>query len=233
MGMFLKRIMLVALIGLLVLTTVGCSANRVKGNIAATVNGVEISMEKFDDLVDRMKSGYEAQGFSFTGEQGAAYLEHVRKEAINTLVQQEAIVQEARSLGYEVSQEEIDAEYNQIKEEFSSEEEFLSALEANNLTESKFKEMLAEELLISKFIENEVEEINITEEKIREVYDDYVANVEAYNEEIVDEEKKMDIPSFEELKEDIREFLKNQNQQEQASKLIQSVVEKSDIEIFI
>lgn len=233
MGMFSKRILMVALVGLLALSVVGCSAGRANSSIAATVNGVEISMEKFDELVDRMKSGYEAQGFSFSGDQGAANLVHVRQEAIDTLVQQEALVQEARSLGYEITQEEIDEEYASVKGKFPSKEDFLSALQFNGLTEEEFKEMLSEELLITKLIENEIEEAVVSEEEIKEVYKEYVADIEAYNEDIEDGEEKIHIPSYDDLEDDIREFIKDQKQYEQMSNLIQNVVEKSDIDIFI
>lgn len=234
MGMFTtKRITLAALVCLLVLAVVGCSAGKANSSVAATVNGVEISMDKFDNLVNKMKANYEAQGFDFSGSQGAANLQHVRKEAIDTLVQQEAIVQEARSLEYEITQEEIDEEYELIKGDFPSKKEFLNALKFNGLTEDEFKEMISEELLIAKFLENEIEEVEVTEEEIKEVYEDYVSDIEAYNEDIEDEEKKIDIPSYDELEDDIRGFIKEGKQYEQISKLIENIVEKSNIEIFI
>ena len=226
------------MVGLIAILVIGCSSgeNDVTDSgetdgLAATVNNVEISTEKFEKAVDRMVSYYEQQGLNFEEEEGRAFLEQIRQQAINELVQEEVLLQSAKEKGYDVSDEIIAEELEQIKAQFSTDEEFQIALEQNKLTEDELKSMIVSELQIEKFIKNEIPEVTVIDEEIQQMYDQYKVQYETQKGE--DTEEDQEFPSFEEAKAEIEAQLKQQKEQEQFGKLIEELMENSDIEIFI
>jgi len=227
--MFSKRWLLFIVIALLAILVIGCTPKS-DSNVAATVNGEDISLEVFEAAVDRMVLGYQQQGFNFEGEAGEVALEEIRQQVINSLIQEEVLLQESKQKGYEASQEAVEEEFEGIKSGFESEEDFKAALELNKFTEESLKNMIANDMQIRAFLENEIQEVDVTEDEIREVYDEYKALWESQNEE---SEEDTEIPSFEEVKVAIENQIKEDKEQQQFGKIIEELMEKSEIEIFI
>lgn len=240
--MFSKKRILFIFVGLAALLIMGCSSDgddltKDEGEIddaVAIVNGDEISREVFEDIVERMVLSYEQQGLSFEGEEGEAALDLLRQQVINSLVQEKVLLQEAEKKGYHVSDEEVEKELELIKKQFSSEEEYKTTLQDNQLTEEEIKRSLFSEMVIEQFIEKEVQEVTISEEEVRMMYDQYKAQMEAQKEEGAEEtEESLEMPAFEEIKQQLEAQIKQQKEQTMFSEMIEKLMEKSEIEIFM
>jgi len=223
------------ILGLMIVLVIGCTPSENEGTdpgdkseLAAIVNGVGISIEEFENSVDRTKTSYEQQGYNFEGDEGAALLEQIRQQAIDELVQQEVLIQNAEEKGYEVSEEQVNAELEQIKVQFPSDEDYQTALEQSKLTEDELKSLIVSELQIEQFVKNEIPEVTVTDEEIQQLYDQYKIQYEAEG-----TEQDQDFPSFEEAKPDIEVQIKQQKEQEQFGQLMEELMAKSDIEILI
>lgn len=201
------------------------------GELAATVNNVGISTEEFEDAVNRVISFYGQQGIDFEGEEGTALLEQLRQQIINELVQEEVLLQSAKEKGYDVSEEIIAEEIEQIKAQFPSDEDYQIALEQSQLTEEELKQMIVSELQIEQFLKGEIAEVTVTDEEIQQMYDQYLAQHEDQGEEGTENEQEF--PSFEEAKPQIEAQLKQQKEQEQFSQLLEQLMANSEIEILI
>jgi len=237
-----KKTLLIVLTALISLLVIGCTAgeNDTKDaggtdGLAAIVNDTGISMEEFENTVDRTKVFYEQQGIDFEGEEGMKILEEIRQQVIDSLVQQEVLLQSAIDKGYDISEEQVIEEIELIKEQYPTEDDYRTALEENQMTEEELKDMVASEMQISQFIENEIPEAVITEEEIQQMYDLYKMQYEAQMEENSEEdaEEERPFPSLEEAKSQIEGQLIQQKEQMQFEQMIEELMGNSDIEILI
>ncbi|ABR47023.1 hypothetical protein Amet_0798 [Alkaliphilus metalliredigens QYMF] len=233
--MFTKKSLLFIVVGLIALLVIGCASegenlSQDQGEVVATVNGASITREVFENTVERTKLNYQQQGIEFEGEEGEAMLVQVREQALNSLLQEEVLLQEAKEKGYDVSEEAIETELESMKGQFESEEEFEAALEFNQFTEDDLRNMLASEMAIEQFLQNELEEAPASDEEAQELYDQYAAQMKEIAEETGETEE---MPAFEEVKEQLKMQIAQENQQELMAQLIDGLMEQSEIEIFL
>lgn len=237
--MFNKKNLVFLIVGLITTLVVGCTSQGgdVSGNseenmenVVAKVNDNSISTVEYEDLVKMMKSSYESQGVDFNTEEGKTFLDQIQTQAINSLVQEEVLFQEAKEKGFEASDETVNEQIEAVKSQFPSEEEFSVELEKQNLTEDKYKEMVTKEIVISEFLQSEIKEVTISEEELQAAYDQYVDQMKQMAEQTGEE---TEIPDFEDSKEQLEMQLSQQNQQEQMSKIIEELLEENEVEIYI
>ncbi|SDY28905.1 SurA N-terminal domain-containing protein [Tindallia californiensis] len=211
------------------------------GEPVAMVNGEAIDSGLFQRQLERSIAVNEQQGMVMEGEDGDAMKEQLKEQLIEQLVQQEVIFQEATAQGVEVTEDDIKAELDMVKEQFETEEQFLDALEVNQFTEDEFKEMLTVELTVDTFLDQNSTEVSVEESELREYYDlheqQYQAQMEAMEaegQELSEEEMAMmELPPYEEMKEQLREQLIMEKQQEEQMALINDLMEESEIEIML
>ena len=84
-------------------------------------------------------------------------LAEIKKEVLEDLIQKELLYQEAKRKNIEVSPQEIEAEMTKIRNRFSSEKEFMSALEKSDLTLEKVRAGLERFVAIRKLVAMEVD----------------------------------------------------------------------------
>lgn len=213
---------------------IGCSQesapegneNVETGEAVAIVNGEEISKEDFDYTVQRISMNYEQQGLSLEGEQGEAVLEGIREEAMDILVEERILLQEAIKNGHSVTDEEVEEEFESLKGQFSSQEDFEQILEMNLLTEERLKKMLKTEMHIEHFFKEATENLEVSEAESKEAYDRYF-------EEIKGTEVEEDFPSYEEIKYDLEFEIMQEKQNAEFRTIIETLKADSEINILI
>lgn len=213
---------------------IGCSQesapegneNVETGEAVAIVNGEEISKEDFDYTVQRISMNYEQQGLSLEGEQGEAVLEGIREEAMDILVEERILLQEAIKNGHSVTDEEVEEEFESLKGQFSSQEDFEEILEMNLLTEERLKKMLKTEMHIERFFKEATENVEVSEAESKEAYDRYF-------EEIQGTEAEEDFPSYEEIKYDLEFEIMQEKQNVEFRTIIETLKADSEINILI
>ena len=244
---FNKKVSLI-MVALFVLTLTACGgatdendAEVDQGEVVAVVNGEEIYEMEFQRQVDRMIAANENQGMVLEGEEGDMVKAQIEDQVIQYLVQQQVLLQEAHSRGLQVTDEEVENDLEMIKEQFGSEEEFEQIMEDNLFTEMELKQTLRTELTIEALLEDESPEVTVDEEELREYYRFYemqheqqMAMIEQEEMELSEEElEMMQLPSFEEMKEDLRQQITMEKQQEYHMNMVDELMEASEIEILI
>ncbi len=224
-----KKLLLVLPLLMLMLLITACGG---RDTVVATVNGEEILESELDASVDQMVSSYEQYGLDMESEQGQMMLVQIKTQALENLIQQEVLMQAAEEAGYTVSDEELDTEIGGIKAQFTTEEEFEEALEANGFTPESYRKRLKAELMISEFFQAQIETKEVSEEEIEASYNDYVEQLEEHNED-AEEEEIREIREFDEIKDDIEEQLIQEDRQAQIGELIETLMAKADIEHLI
>ncbi|WP_100404202.1 SurA N-terminal domain-containing protein [Bacillus solitudinis] len=195
--------------------------------VVATINGQDIEKELFISLLEREASMYAAQGMDLASEDGAELLDMIKQGVVDQLVNREILVQAAADQGIKASEEEIEAELNSQLEQyqFESVEQLEEALKAENLTLEEFREDLAVQVKVEKYMTEHVDEPEVTEEELRSTYDEMVASNP--------ETDEAEIPTFEEYKGELETQLQSQKQQEQMMALIEELKANSEITIHI
>lgn len=221
--MFSKKSLLVLVIVLVGTLAIGCTSNGNTPDVVATVNGTEISLAVFEETVERVRSNYERQGLTIESDEDEAYLKEV---ALDSLIEQEAVFQKAKNEGYEVTDEILNQEFQGVKGQFDTDEEFQAALKASNYTEQSFRDVLAKDLLIEQFVQANIQEPTVSEEEMIEIYNEYKEQVEQSDE-------GGELLSFEDVREEIEYSIKQQKEHVQLSEMIDEIVANSEIEKFI
>lgn len=124
------------------------------GGVAATVNGVEIEEDQVTRYINnfRLSNNYETEEawkeylttYSYTPEK-------IRDEVLDTLIDQQLVIQCADQLGATTSDEEIQSYVDKMRENYSSDEAWQTALEgAGFATEDDYREALNYSILNKK-----------------------------------------------------------------------------------
>lgn len=128
--------------------------------IAIIVNGEIITTAELNKSINYMQS-YLAQS-----KQDLLSQEEIKKETINQLIDEKIILQEAKKKDIKINENELNDAFEEIKKKYSSEEEFNSSLQKQNLTCEEFKKQLKDYILREKVIQQEV--ISSIQEKMNE-----------------------------------------------------------------
>ena len=123
------------------------AAKPATGKYLAKVNNVPITEE---DVKSELKSLPPQVRAAFLSEGGI-------ESFLDELVKKELLYQEAKRQKIQVNPEEIKAEVEKIRKRFSSEKEFMSALEKSDLTLEKVQAGLEKFLAIRKLVAMEVD----------------------------------------------------------------------------
>lgn len=139
---------------------------RDKG-VAAVVNGVKITDQKVTSEFDKTVTQYEAQGMPLQPEQK----DQVRNSIIDNLIIREVLIQSSST--YEITDEEIDTQIASYKNQFNSDEEFENALTSQGFEVDSFRDVVAQDMKIQKYIDDNVKkETDATEKEILAFYND-------------------------------------------------------------
>lgn len=141
------------------------------------------------------------------------------QRVLQTLITEKLIAQEAKNKNITVSEEEIDAEVEKIEESVKAQGQELDALLAiQNFTRQQLKEQLENQVLLQKMVN--AEEINITDEEV----DKYITD---------NQESFTEGTNPNEIREEIREQLKQQKINGAVQVLLSEIQSKASIEILL
>jgi peptidyl-prolyl cis-trans isomerase C len=134
----------------------------------ATVNGVAITQSDLDRDMGR----YERQMAMLGQAPDPAQVGEMKKKVLDGLIGREVLKQESQKLGIKVSDTEVDERVASLKNRFPSEKDFADTLAKMSLTEPELKTQFAQEMGISKLIDQEVgSKVTVTDAEAKAFYD--------------------------------------------------------------
>lgn len=170
----IKKILLVAIAGLMVLQLAACSNKSGKQ--------YELTMDEFNAVLEQYKAMYKAQVGEETWEaklkddkQFNASLEELVLEQV---ILEKVIMDEAIAAKIEVTDEEVNAEVENVKKSYKNAEDYDKYLKENNFTEETFKEDVKKQILVTKYLKSKAEEImklEPSEKELKDLYNKYAA----------------------------------------------------------
>ena len=134
----------------------------------AVVNGSVITRADFDGEVRRSQQRALKMGKSLSDSQ----LSKIKKQVLENLIDRELLYQESQKQGVTVDEAAINEQLRKLKERFSSEAEFKSALSKRNLSETALRSQFKRGMAIQQFIDKQfVQKITVSDEESRAYYD--------------------------------------------------------------
>ncbi len=193
-------------------------AKRDKDATVAVVNGEEIKQEELDGRIEQVALAYEQQGMELDKKKNSDMYKQVEKQALNQLVDSKLLLQAANESGIEADEKKVNKSMEDIKANLG--ENYEKTLKKYNLTEKELKEQVAAEMKIQTYISKNTEEVTVTDEEAKKVYDEQAGKQEG-------------MPPFEEVKDSLKAQLVQQKQNEQTTLLVEKLRKKGEVEIKI
>ena len=176
----MKKIIFITFLALAVFLG-GCASPQAE-DVIGEVNGDNITRAEYDLQYNMLKLNYENEkSQKLDVKKDKEIIRQLGDQAFNELVLQGILKQEADKKKIKVSQEEIDADLNYIKEMQSQDndkgfEEFLSKM---GLNEKQLREQIETQLIYWKLYGEITPDVKVDEKEIKEFYD---KNIQTYKE---------------------------------------------------
>ncbi len=194
-------------------------------DIIATVNGEDIEKGIYVSYLQQQASQMMMQGIDLESEEGKGYLEMIKESTIQQLVNERLIVQAANEENLKVTEEEIDQEIKSILAEFQleTEAELQELIAEQGVTMDELRDDIVEYLKRDKYIQQNINVKDASEEELQAAYDEILTNVE----------DETEVPEFDDYREELQTGLQSQQEQEQTVQLLEDLREASEITIHL
>jgi foldase protein PrsA len=175
------RFLLIAIMAAMVLS--GCSSEKV--GIVAQVDGKEITQEEFDKDFQVYKGLYERQlgegALDQEGIDGKTMGESLEESILERLIMETLILEDNEAKGIEVTEEDLQEYIEDYKESIGGEESYQQFLQSNSLSDEYFVDNMMKELRGRKHKEDFLSGISISDDQVREFYDENKDNLVEIN----------------------------------------------------
>ena len=140
---------------------------KTTGETVATVNGVDISRRDYDRELKLYRNRMARNGRQLNEQQ----LQFVSGQILDRMIETELLYQESRKQGVQIETKEIETQFGEIRQRFSSEQEFTEAMGQMDLTEAGVRQQIEKGLAINKLVKTRIaDNIKISEEESRKFY---------------------------------------------------------------
>jgi peptidyl-prolyl cis-trans isomerase SurA len=138
-------------------------------DVVAEVNGEEVTKDEFLPIYEAQFAQAAAQSQA-TGQ--APDEEALKQQTVDDLVSTELLAQEAETRGIEVSDEDIDAELEDVaaQNQLGSAEELLAAVEAQGVSEDQARSQVETQLMVEQLAADEDGPLEPTDKELRTLY---------------------------------------------------------------
>ena len=130
-----------------------CLKAEIVDGIVAVVNNEVVTQVELNAILLPIYTQYKS---TYSDEELLKKIDEAKKNILYQLIEDKLILQEAHKIGMPATDEEVAERLEQIKSQFSSSQEFKSALASQGLTVVDLKEKYREQIMIKKMVNREV-----------------------------------------------------------------------------
>ncbi|KAB2329582.1 peptidylprolyl isomerase [Cytobacillus depressus] len=192
-----------------------------KKKIVAIVNDKKILGSDYNSVLASTQRQMLQMGQDPTSKDAA---EQLKNQAIDSLVGQTLLLQEADKKGYQASEADIKKQLDEMKKQFKTEKEFEAALKKSGMDMKTLETQIADDIKFKQYVEKDVVIGEITDEEIQKTYDQYAEQGKSTGQEV---------PKLEEVKPQIKQSLQHQKQQEKLAQHVEELKKNVKIDIKI
>jgi peptidyl-prolyl cis-trans isomerase C len=162
--MLCKRVVVAALIAL-----IGACGVRDK-DLVAKVNGQGVTKKQFEAEVERNLARYKGQGHELP----PGIETRIRESVLRRMIDDAIIEQKAKSVGADVSNEELEGKFKEHKDRFRTAEAFDDYLKRSGNTIENMKDDLRRNLLRDRVVEKLSGTVDVADDEVKKYYDENV-----------------------------------------------------------
>ncbi len=154
----------------------GHDAPSVPKGAIAVVGDRTIARSQFDTLMAQARQSYVARGRSFPAEGTKAY-EALKRVAVRLLVERAELEQEARDLGVEVDEAQVEARLRQLKDDSfgGSDKRYRARLRAAGMTDDQVRSALRAQILAAAVEQAVTAEVTVGTQAVKKYYEAHLA----------------------------------------------------------
>lgn len=185
----------------------------------AIVNGEELKRSEYEQVLAQTKNALAQQGGTA---QTPEEQKQIESQAMDTLVSQTLVLQAAAQAGITPSNEDIESQLSQVSAQFGDGTAFESALAAQGLSKDVLREQISQKLTIQSYLKQNVDlsTITVTDAEVEAFYNEISANSKS-------------VPPLEEVREQVKNSLIQQKQQEKIATVVDDLRSQGDVEILL
>jgi hypothetical protein len=193
-----------------------------KNKVVAIVNDEELTGEDYNTALASIQGQMQRMGQDPLSEEA---IEQVKMQTLDSIVNQTLILQKAKSNDIKASTTEIDEMYSSLEQQFGGKKEIEKALKSQNMDVKTFKEQqIAESIIFEKYLKKVAPVGEVTDQEVQEYYDQVAAT---------SKEAGQELPPFEEVSEEIRGMMLQEQQQKLVAAHIEELKTEAKIELKI
>ncbi len=172
-----KTLVILITLTALLLTACGGNGNGIPDDVVALVNDQPIPRTTYENTLALMKMNYEIEmGPGFfdepDNEEGLTLLDTIKEQVLERLIFTEIVLQEAVDKDIELEEEELNETMEMFMGFIEEDEDLKTFMTQNNISEDYFQEEMRKEMIMMKYQEQYMSNIDITDEEARAYYDD-------------------------------------------------------------
>jgi foldase protein PrsA len=172
-AIFMRRIPSLLLVALAALALAACGGgdDEVPSDAVAIVAGEPIAKTDFDALMRRAEAGAKAQGRKFP-DAGTPEYAQLKRQALEILTQREEYEQEAKDLGIEVKDSDVDKRLEQLKKQYfaGNDKRYQAQLKESGLVEDDLREDIRSQLIAEKIYNEVTGDVKVTGKDVEKYY---------------------------------------------------------------
>jgi hypothetical protein len=192
----------------------------------ARVNGTAITRTEYDQQYRQTMAVLNSMG---GGEQlnDPMFATQLRESLVNDLVNAELLYQAAVAAGIEVSEEEVEAEYQATVMQVGGAEALATQLAVIGLNEASLRTLIRRQMVIEGHLDEELDfrNVAISESEIRQFYDDFVGGGNM--------PEGAEAPSLEDVSPQIEQQLAQERSTELVENYLVQLRESAEVEVLI
>lgn len=183
---------------------------------AVVVNGESVSQEEIDRKVQKQLDQFSQQMNGMKSKRAEMMKQKIRDRVVQQTIDQLVLETKARERGIEVSRDEVEEEFKKVTDQFPSDTAFERLLDKRNTSRKELRSNIRKELTQQKMLSGEFDTPEVTEEEIRDFYEQ--------------NKEQLSDSSFDEVKGQLRERLRSKKRNQQLRRLVTKLKEESEIQ---
>jgi foldase protein PrsA len=176
-----RKTFFVILLSLTLIFALGCTKEKVnEKDIVAKVGDEVISKDVYNKKLTFIKKTVESQyGDKIWSMDmgGKTYLQIVQEKVLDQMIDEQAIMEYMKKEKIKVDEKEVEDQYKAYMDSMKGQEaaeKFLKELNELGIDETFLKEQMKTDLYVSKFQENIVKGLDLTDETLKKYYDEHI-----------------------------------------------------------
>jgi len=150
--LIVKKFLSAVLMLVILVTVAGCSNEKAEEKYVAKVNSEQISLTDYEKNLAIFKKQIEATVgadiWTQDAGEGRTYNDLFREQILEKMIEEEVIIQDAESKGLSVSDEEVETQFANFKEQVKNLPDYDQYLKDNNISDDFIKMQLRKDALI-------------------------------------------------------------------------------------